>query len=315
MKQLPPLGVRDGYWKGIEREIDKALREWLYAPLLRVMEEPHPEYRNAAGSALLAAVQDGTVWYEDGHFRGHFNARISADIRALGGLYHTRSKSWSLPPEDVPADIRVAQARADARYDALRRGFIKTLDNLNIDSIDALQKIRAKYKGAIEWMDGDFQKAVKAIAIPPQLSPAQRDELADEWGQNLDLYIKNWAAENIIKLRQQVQGAAFDGARPESLISLIQQNYGVSKRKAEFLARQETSLLLSKFHETRYAQIGVKRYKWSTSHDERVRSDHKHLNGNIYSFDSPPVTCLRTGARNNPGEDFGCRCVAIGIVE
>jgi uncharacterized protein with gpF-like domain len=39
------------------------------------------------------------------------------------------------------------------------------------------------------------------------------------------------------------------------------------------------------------------------------------LNGHIYSFDDPPVTCQATQAHNNPGEDFRCRCVAIPILD
>ncbi len=58
---------------------------------------------------------------------------------------------------------------------------------------------------------------------------------------------------------------------------------------------------------------GILEYRWSTSKDERVRHDHKALDTKIFSFASPPVTNLKTGARNNPGCDFGCRCIAIPI--
>jgi SPP1 gp7 family putative phage head morphogenesis protein len=64
---------------------------------------------------------------------------------------------------------------------------------------------------------------------------------------------------------------------------IIMDNYGVGQRKAKFLARQETALLMSKFHEQRYKEIGVTKYIWSTSNDgDRVRDDHKVLNNKVF---------------------------------
>lgn len=314
MKQIPPLLLRPGYWREVEKEINRIFLELIYKPLRRVMAEPHPEYFNAM-SSLLDAVRGGIVWYQDGHFYGQFNAKISADLRSIGALYSTRSKTWGLALEICPPDIRVAQARADSRYDALRRGFLQTLADINPDMIEKLSSGDQAYRSTLSWMDEDFKRSVRAISIPPQLTEAQRDILAKDWNNNLNLYIKKWTQENTLKLRDEVQAHVFAGNRISSLSKLVHQNYEVSRAKARFLARQETSLLLSKFRETRYSDVGVQRYKWSTSHDERVRSDHKHLNGKIFSFSEPPVTNKDTGARNNPGEDFGCRCVAIGIVE
>lgn len=93
------------------------------------------------------------------------------------------------------------------------------------------------------------------------------------------------------------------------------QQYGASKAKAKFLARQETSLLMSKYQEERFKDLGITHYKWSGADDQRERPDHKLLNGKIFRFDDPPVTNRSTGAKNNPGEDFNCRCIAIAIVD
>lgn len=318
MKQLPPLIFREQYYAGVERQINDLFRDIIYAPLMRLMAEPHPEYHNASGNALVDAVTAGTVWYDEGRFSGAFNSRITKALREIGALYHAPSRTWLLPPGSLPFDVRAAQARADMRYDALRRGFLSTLSDIDVN-LDAMiaQKSRTKeaYKKTVWWMQEDFAKSVRAISIPPALSETQSEMIASEYGENLNKYIKKWSAGNILELREKVQTHAYAGRRAQALEGLIRENYGVSQRKAKFLARQETSLLLSKFRESRYSDVGVRKYRWSTSHDERVRSDHRHLNGKIFCFDEPPVTDKRTGARNNPGEDFGCRCVAIGLVE
>ena len=314
MKQLVPIFIRDKYTKLIEDDIDQMVRELIYRPLMKLMDSPHPEYHNA-NDALFDAITNGTIWYENGHFYGHFNAATTKRLKDIGALYHTRSKTWSLEMSEVPTDLKMAQANADSRYDALTRGFMKILDDIKIDAVDNLSKVRDSYKKVMGWMDSEFVKTMKGITIPPTMTEEMKSRIAEEWGTNLDLYIKGWMSKNILNLRERVQQHSFEGRRAESLIKIIQSNYGVSQRKAKFLARQETSLLLSKFRETRYAEVGVKRYRWSTAHDERVRSDHSHLNGKIFSFDSPPVTNTKTGARNNPGEDFGCRCIAVALVE
>lgn len=310
MRQLRPMIVKDRYWSAIRAEIQRVLNDLIYKPLGEVLRE---EIVNAAGGALLTAIRQGQVWIEDGSLKGEFTAAITRELRRLGAVYDMRRKSWHLI--EIPTDLKIAQAEADSRYDVLRHAVLSTLADIDIESISQRTKTKGSYEQTIEWMDGDFQKAVAGIAIPPKLTDDQRNILARDYSQNLDLYIKDWAAENITALREQVQADAFAGGRGDSIVKLLQHNYGVSQRKAEFLARQETALLMSKFQETRYADIGVRRYRWSGANDARERPDHRELNNKIFSFDDPPVTDRRTGARNNPGQDFNCRCVAVPIIE
>lgn len=317
MRLIPPIPLKDRYYVHIRAEVQKIFNELIYKRLNATITEffPKVEIRNRAGSPLYDAMLAGTVWYDDGEFHGDFNARIGRAMREIGARYNSRSKTYSLALADLPDELRLANADAGIRYENLRKSLIMTLDSIDIASVNNISDIPDKYVQTIEWMNDDFVKAVKSISIPPKLTSAQTGIMASEWGQNLDKYIRDWSAENIIKLRSEIQSNAFGGHRPEALVKYIQHNYGVSQRKAEFLARQETSLLMSKFHEVRYKDIGIQKYKWSTSHDARVRKDHAELNGKVFAFDSPPVVDERTGRRANPGGDFGCRCVAIPIVE
>ena len=316
MRQLHALPLRPKYWEAIEESINKAIAALLFQPLAVGVTTGHASYEILnTGNALLDAIRDGLVWYEQSHFAGAFNSKITMELRQIGARFNTLSKTWSLAPDQIPTDIRFAQAAANERYVKIREAFLYTLDNIDSDSIRNHVNFTAEYGKAIDWMEDDFQKTVTAITILVQLTPDNRKMISEQWGQNLELYVKDWLDENIINLRQEVQANAFAGHCANDLVKLIQQNYGVSQRKAKFLARQETSLLMSKFRETRYRDIGANRYRWSSSHDERVRHDHRDLNGKIFTWDSPPVTNKRTGARNNPGEDWGCRCVAIALIE
>lgn len=323
MKQLPPLRLKPKYWELIEKEIMKLLNQNFYKDLFAAanlyQNVVELEVRNAR-DALEAAVRAGTVDWDGGtNFTGNFNAGISARLKALGGTFNRYTKSWVVPRGSVPANISMASAEANDMFTKLRKAILKTLDDSTIDSVFAHNfnhtYLDEKYDQVIEWMNDDFQKAVKSIAIPPKLTPEQRKIISREWTNNLKLYIRGWTKENIVNLRTKIQKKAFAGHRAETMVKMVQANYGVAINKAKFLARQETSLLMSKFRETRYRDVGIEKYKWSTSHDARVRDDHQHLDGKIFFFSSPPVTDHRTGARNNPGEDFNCRCQAIPVID
>lgn len=317
MKLISPIPLKDRYYVAIRAEVQKLFNEILYKRLFKLFDEYFPkiEIRNRIGNPLYEALQSGIIWYEDGEFRGEFNSRIGRAMRDIGARYNMRSKTYSLPLDMLPDELRMANADISLKYDNLVKAILTTLEDVDINSINKFSDIPDRYMQSIEWMDNDFIKATRAVGVAPKLTDDQRGIMAAEWGQNLDKYVRNWTEENIIEMRQKVFTNAFGGRTPRSLKKYIQDNYGVSQRKAEFLARQETSLLLSKFHEVRYKDIGIVEYKWSTSHDKRVRKDHDELDGKIFRFDSPPVVDLRTARRANPGEDYGCRCVAIPIVE
>lgn len=46
------------------------------------------------------------------------------------------------------------------------------------------------------------------------------------------------------------------------------------------------------------------RYVWLTAGDERVRASHAANDGKVFFWSDPPPT-------GNPGEEYGCRCVAV----
>lgn len=313
MRSLPPLLLKDKYYRYIRQEIERLMDEILYRPLAVAMNVRPSELKNS-NNALLSAVQRGQVWYDNGEFHGKFNAPISAALRRIGAKWNPKSKTWSLPPASVPAQISIALADAQMNYRAMQSRVVQTLDSIHVESISKLSTTPERYKQTITWMEGDFQKTVDAITIPPTLTETQQDKIAEEWGQNLNLYIQKWTEENILKLREEVQTNAFAGQRAAVMVKHIQHNYAVSRRKAEFLARQETSLLMSKFRETRYRDIGANTYRWHGSMDARERPDHKALEGKVFSWTSPPVVDRKNGRRGNPGDDFGCRCVAVALL-
>lgn len=333
VRAIPPLVLKDHYYLSIEAEIQRILDDIIYKPLLKILgmrrQDLNREIKNS-NSALRFAISQGTIWYENGQFMGCFNARISSEIIRLGGVYNVKARTYSLPDNKLPIDLKFAQAQANSRYEIMRGQMLEAINEMNPEAVDALSRAKEEYERSLTHMENDLQKtlpltvgpkisnpssAVSRLTIEAKLTDEQKKIIADDWGSNLDLYIKKWTEKNILKLRSEIQPHVMAGGRAEGLVKVIQDNYGVAKRKAKFLARQETALLMAKFQEIRYLDIGIQKYRWSDAHDQRVRHDHHELNGKAFRFDSPPVSNKKTGARNNPGQDYNCRCVAIPLVE
>lgn len=79
--------------------------------------------------------------------------------------------------------------------------------------------------------------------------------------------------------------------------------------RAKFIARDQVTKLNSEISKSRQTGLGIKRYIWRTSRDERVRDSHRSKEGKTFSWDDPPSD---TG---HPGEDFNCRCTAEPVIE
>ena len=314
MKQLEPLYLKSDYFDNIETEINRIFFEVIYAPILAAIKIPEREITNQGG-ITGDAIRSGRIYIKDNRVYGSFNSKISRDLRRIGASYNPASKTWTLP-DNVPPQIMQAAAVARQDYEIVKQSVLTAIDSINPTRINEISVVPDEYFDTLTKIDENFRDTAKRIAIAPKMTDEQKNIIAAEWSQNLDLYIKDWTAENIIKLRETVEKETFgSGLRAESLISDIRKNYGVSKRKAKFLARQETSLLLSKYRETRYTNMGISRYIWRGAMDKRERHDHKLLEGKIISWDNPPIVDLKTGRRAHAGEDFGCRCVAVPLVE
>lgn len=90
--------------------------------------------------------------------------------------------------------------------------------------------------------------------------------------------------------------------------ALVDPNVGNVSARAKLIARDQTAKLNGQITQERQKNLGINKYRWRTSLDERVRDSHRALEGNEYSWDDPPSV-------GHPGEDFQCRCTAEPILD
>jgi SPP1 gp7 family putative phage head morphogenesis protein len=145
-------------------------------------------------------------------------------------------------------------------------------------------------------------------------------EIAAWRNENVDL-ITNLSDEMRDRIGDLLED--YDGTRVEEMATALEDTFGVTRARAELIARDQTLKLNGRMNQAAQTAAGVDRYRWSTSNDGSVRNDpkdrgypnHEILNNTVHRWDDPPVTCERTGATNHPGQDFQCRCIAIPVLE
>lgn len=99
------------------------------------------------------------------------------------------------------------------------------------------------------------------------------------------------------------------GLRAEDIEDDIEARFDVSESRAKLIARDQVNKLNSQLTQLRQTDLGIEKYIWRTSLDERVRDSHAAKEGNVYRWDDPPND---TG---HPGEDFQCRCTAEPVLD
>jgi SPP1 gp7 family putative phage head morphogenesis protein len=127
-----------------------------------------------------------------------------------------------------------------------------------------------------------------------------------------------WTAENVALIQsipdtyfsevaKAVTRAGAEGKRGREVSVLLRESLGIAERKADLIASDQIAKYQAALNQERQTRLGITQFKWRTSGDERVRDDHKILEGNIYDWDSPPDGLA-------PGEDYNCRCTAEPVL-
>lgn len=330
MTKLKAQHLRPRDWAGVAQQIEVFFHEEVIAPVVKVVQADTAQkvgVTNAVGDdALRGALRSGKVQYVRGVFSGDFNAGISSAIKRLGGVFDKRAGVFRLPEVQAPQWVKAEAAdylnRAHNAHLAIQRELDAALERVDASryDVDAQRMVASVDQG---WLASAAQ-----LALKPPLTEEGKQALSDRYSENLNLYIKKWLKEDVLRLRRDVQKNAEAGYRFDTLIEAIQKRSGAGRAKARFLARNETSLFMSEYREQRFAAAGVTTYQWSTAHDARVRpatdltpreklhaGNHRVLDGRVFAYKAPPIVDPHTGRRANPGRDYNCRCVDIPILE
>lgn len=145
-----------------------------------------------------------------------------------------------------------------------------------------------------------------------------QDYLKASAQQNTQL-IKSIPTKYLEEVQTLVMANMRSGMRPGYIEKALQEQFGVTQRRAKMIARDQTSKIQGELNRKQQQGAGFTHFRWLTSHDSRVRHDHdvfehrvtKYGKG-VYLWSDLP---LEKGVPVSPGSPINCRCTAIPVSE
>ena len=204
-------------------------------------------------------------------------------------------------------------ARADTRTDDVLGDFLNIVETVRRVAGEVIPLSPEELEAVASDVDG--------FATAQQAEIFQRIAAVDVFStEPLRALYSSFVAENVdlitsisdtffAQIRAEVTEAVTTGRRSSELAKDIQARYNVTQSRAKLIARDQISKLNGQITEQRQTSVGVTRYMWSASGDERVRDTHRANDGKVFEWRKPPDV---TG---HPGQDYQCRCVAIPVFD
>lgn len=214
-------------------------------------------------------------------------------------------------PEETPIRHDAPGDEIEALFDAVAEEAEAVVPDRMITSAASKMAL-----SVATWNGNELQRHVQQVAK------------INVWGDTTGLaeHLELTVNDNVKLVKGLVHGQLDDlkgivvrGARAgvhQSVIAeQIEQRFAMPKKRAALIANDQVGKLNGELNQIRQQRLGVRRYRWSSSQDERVRKRHRQLNGTIQEWAKPPVTDERTGERAHPGQPIRCRCQPIPIVD
>lgn len=320
------MKLLESYYIDIEKQLLELFKEIYFIPLIELFEKN--EIENSS-SALLNALRHGRIIYSNSEFTGKFTIQISKELSRFSE-FDNRSKSFKVKDvSKVPNDVLITSFYANEKSKKIHEDLNRRIKDMPAIMQEKLKTMKFSIEKSSDEIESALRQDFKKIGIEYNPSGYVRERLDKEYNYNMNLNVKNWNDEQVSRLHEMIEKSALEGYRRDTLIQAIQNEFGVADNKAKFLARQETSIYMSTLRDSRYIDSNVNIYKFSTSHDQRVRESHKIMNGKICRFDDNTLYAENIekakknmwikrsnidGVEKHPGYDYNCRCVAIPIL-
>lgn len=206
------------------------------------------------------------------------------------------------------------------------------------DALDDLADVLARIRGAVgrEFSDSDLQLIADRMGVSvDQVTRANARRLYEQYekyGLDLTLGFNSNATRSMlaVKVKENVQliktmndrhfsalqsnilGAITQGKRVEEIEAIIDDRFAYMESNAELIARDQVGKLNGQLTEMIHTEMGLSRYRWRGVGDERERSSHLELEGEVFSWDDPPLV---DGERVHPGQAIQCRCFPEPVME
>lgn len=177
------------------------------------------------------------------------------------------------------------------RSERTAKSFVNNVNRFNRNNIEQQMKV----------------VGVTLVATEPWLKDFLQTKITDNVG-----YIETIQDDYFERIEDVVGEGVKNGTSIKQMREQLMEQVDISKNKAQFIAVDQAGSILGQMTAQRHQNLGIEKFEWYDSADERVRDSHRKLSGKVFSYDDPPEV---NGRKVLPGEDYRCRCVALPVFD
>lgn len=145
-----------------------------------------------------------------------------------------------------------------------------------------------------------------------QLSPQIEDILEASVKENVGL-IKSIGVDYLERVQQQVWSGVASGYDLGQIAKDLSKAYGISDRRAKFIARDQGAKAHAVIERERRKEAGITQAVWLHSHAGKVpRPSHVKANGKVFDIEKG---LYLDGVWTLPGVQINCRCSSASLVD
>lgn len=227
--------------------------------------------------------------------------------RELTRVFETHAMDGIALDASLATQAKIALTKLRLRFDRMfRKAAPAIVDKL----FGQLDKASAASVGA------SLKAVSDNVTLKRNIPEAMREAIRLSTAENVAL-IQSIPQKYHFQIEQAVLRSQQPGANGMAdLRDALREYKGVTERRVDLIATDQTRKATTAINAARVKAAGVKKFRWLHSGggaDPRPLHQHK-LNGEIFSYDDPPVIDERTGERGLPGQLINCRCVAQPII-
>lgn len=235
-----------------------------------------------------------------------YYARLMAVVNRTFGLLRKKLAAH------LPADARRQDAAEDEPPDNFR-AVTFTIEEVEFELAESFPatSVRKAAESTAKEIDNAHLRATRrqfseATGIDILREAPKLRKTVEEFTKENVALIKSIPKEAMEGLRHALVTAGLEkGVRPERLAKMLQERYGVAQRRAQLIATDQVGKMMASLTEERHRELGVTKYRWRTSRDNRVRRLHARREGKVFEYDKPPREEPGDG---HAGHSFRCRC-------
>jgi SPP1 gp7 family putative phage head morphogenesis protein len=166
---------------------------------------------------------------------------------------------------------------------------------------------------AKDRVDGALAASLRksGISVRFQITPAIQEALDASMAENVSL-IRSIAQQHLGQVEQLVMRSVTAGRNVGGLRRDLQNQLGVTKRRAALIARNQNNVATATVCKTRQQELGITKAIWvHSSAGRHPRPEHVAFNGKEYEV---AKGAWLEGRWTWPGREINCRCVSRSII-